>query len=114
MREKQSDAMLKYMEEQPNTYGEINYMTNNSLEIDPQEGMLSNQGCQEVRSDGPHCKAHPGRDSKCFWHIPQRRGEMLEASRKGGSRRTLELPVNNPLSGEEARGILASVRMRPS
>ena len=34
---------------------------------------------------------------------------MLAACRRGGSRRSLLLPMEQPLSAEEARGILASV-----
>ena len=34
---------------------------------------------------------------------------MLAACRRGGSRRSLLLPIEQPLSAEEARGILASV-----
>ena len=34
---------------------------------------------------------------------------MLEASRRGGSRRTLALPTETPLEPEESRAILASV-----
>ena len=34
---------------------------------------------------------------------------MLEASRRGGSRRTLQLPTETPLEPVEARSILASV-----
>ncbi|MPZ14353.1 MAG: hypothetical protein GEU73_08000 [Chloroflexi bacterium] len=34
---------------------------------------------------------------------------MLEAARKGGSRKVLDLPVGAPLGAEESRGILAAV-----
>jgi hypothetical protein len=34
---------------------------------------------------------------------------MLEASRRGGSRRTLALSTERPLGAQEARGVLASV-----
>jgi len=44
----------------------------------------------------------------CFWHDPQRRDDMLEAARKGGSRRAVPLPVGRPIEAEEARGLLAS------
>jgi hypothetical protein len=33
---------------------------------------------------------------------------MLEASRKGGSRKALPLPVGRPIEAEEARGLLAA------
>ena len=61
------------------------------------------------RADGSNCGAPPGESGLCFWHDPERREERLEASRKGGSRRAIPLPVGLPLAAEEARGVLASV-----
>lgn len=75
----------------------------------PQGAMLSNGACQATRSDGAPCGAPPGPEDLCFWHDPARRREMVEAGRKGGSRKALELPVGQPLEAEEGRGILASV-----
>ena len=42
------------------------------------------------------------------WHDPKHRGEMLEASRKGGCRKAVPLPVGRPIEAEEARGLLAA------
>jgi hypothetical protein len=56
MREKQSDAMFKYMKEQPNTYGEINYMINNSLEIDPRRECLAIKDARKCVQMGPIVK----------------------------------------------------------
>ena len=84
-------------------------MTTN-IEVTPQGDLLSNRVCSSVRSDGSSCKAQPsGNSSFCYWHDPGRREEMLAACRRGGSRRSLLLPMEQPLSAEEARGILASV-----
>jgi len=84
-------------------------MTTN-VEITPQGQVLSNRICSSNRSDGSSCKAPPsGNSTFCYWHDPGRRDEMLAACRRGGSRRSLLLPMEQPLSAEEARGILASV-----
>jgi len=65
--------------------------------------------CQSNRTDGAPCSAPPGANSYCFWHDPERRDEMLAASRNGGSRRAIPLPLDRPLEAREARGLLASV-----
>ena len=75
----------------------------------PQETLLSRAVCSAKRSDGQHCGATPADSGFCFWHDPDRRGEMLEASSKGGSRRVLPLLVDRALNPDEARGILAAV-----
>ena len=71
--------------------------------------ILSRPACSGSRNDGSNCGAPPGESGLCFWHDPERREERLEASRKGGSRRTIPLPVGLPLEAEEARGLLAGV-----
>ena len=45
----------------------------------------------------------------CFWHDPTSRESRLEASRRGGSRRTVELPEAELRTPERARSILARV-----
>ena len=45
----------------------------------------------------------------CFWHDPERTQERLEASARGGARRTVELPEADLLTPERARAILAGV-----
>ena len=71
--------------------------------------MLSIGQCQGIRTDGQPCGEIPGENAYCFWHDPERREEMLEASKKGGSRKALPLPAGRPLDAQEARGLLASV-----
>ena len=73
------------------------------------QGSLLSKLCQASRSDGAPCGAPPGKQGLCFWHDPERREEMLAASRNGGGRKALPLPVGRPLKGEEAQGLLASV-----
>ena len=80
-------------------------MTTNT---NPQGSLLTNP-CNASRTDGAPCAAHPGPTGYCFWHDPLDRERMMEASRRGGSRRTIPLALEAPLSAEEARGILASV-----
>jgi hypothetical protein len=72
-------------------------------------GALLSKHCQTTRSDGAPCGAPPGKHGLCFWHDPEQREEMLAASRNGGGRKALPLPVGRPLKGEEAQGLLASV-----
>ena len=79
-------------------------MTTNT---NPHGPMLSN--CSATRTDGAPCAAHPGPNGYCFWHNPETREQMLEASRRGGSRRTIPLALETPLEPDEARAILASV-----
>ncbi len=77
--------------------------------VAPQGPIPSRPACSGSRTDGSDCGAPPGESGLCFWHDPERREERLEASRKGGSRRAIPLPVGPPLEAEEARGVLASV-----
>ena len=66
--------------------------------------------CKATRSDGEPCQAQAVNGSGfCYWHDPERRAEMLEASRRGGARRTVELPEAEPLTAEKARALLAGV-----
>ena len=76
---------------------------------DPQGALLSKGTCLATRTDGAACGAPPGEQGYCFFHDPQRREELLAACSKGGSRRTVSLPVDRPLDACEARGIMASV-----
>ena len=71
--------------------------------------MLSIIQCQGTRTDGKPCSAPSSENGYCFWHDPNRREEMIEASRKGGSRKALPLPDCLPIAPETARGLLASV-----
>jgi hypothetical protein len=84
-------------------------LDNDNEEVDPPGAMLSIGQCQSTRTDGRPCSAPSGDDGYCFWHDPSRREEMMEASRKGGSRKALPLPDCLPIGPEMARGILASV-----
>jgi len=83
-------------------------MTTTTKHLAPQGAMLSISTCQATRSDGEPCAAPVGEAGFCFWHDPKRRDEMLEASRKGGSRKAVPLPVGRPIEAEEARGLLAA------
>ena len=66
--------------------------------------------CAAKRSDGQPCRAEATKDSQlCYWHDPDSRSRMLEASRKGGSRRVVELPEADLLDPERTRAILAGV-----
>ena len=71
--------------------------------------MLSIVQCLGTRTDGQPCAAPSEEGGYCFWHDPQRHKEMIEASRKGGSRKALPLPEGLPPGSEMARGLLASV-----
>ena len=75
----------------------------------PPEALLSKGVCGGVRPDGNPCGAPPGQNGLCFWHDPDRREDRLEAARRGGSRKALQLPVGKALNPEEARGMLAAV-----
>ena len=66
--------------------------------------------CKGLRTDGSECRAQAlGGRTLCFFHDPDSRGRMIEAARRGGERRTVELPERVPLTPERARGILAGV-----
>ena len=77
--------------------------------VAPQGLIICKPTCSGNRTDGSNCGAPPGESGLCFWHDPECREEMLEAARKGGSRRAIPLPVGLPLEAEEARGLLAAV-----
>jgi hypothetical protein len=81
---------------------------NNEIEVPPGP-MLSITPCRAFRTDGSPCGAPPSESGFCYWHDPERREQMLEASKKGGSRKSLTLPEAAPLVGNEARAILAAV-----
>jgi len=64
--------------------------------------------CKAVRADGTTCRAHALRGGDfCFFHDPDKRGALIQATRKGGARRTIELPEGEPLSPDRIRGIIA-------
>ena len=66
--------------------------------------------CKGEKPDGTACKAQPLPDSEfCFFHDPDRREEVVEAARKGGRRRTIELPEGDLLTPEKVRRILSGV-----
>ena len=75
----------------------------------PRGALLSKGTCLATRTDGAACGAPPGERGYCFFHDPRRREELLSACSRGGSRRTVPLPIERPLEASEARGILASV-----
>jgi len=68
------------------------------------------QPCKGKKPDGTPCKgqALPGSEF-CFFHDPARRGEVVEAARRGGSRRSIEIPEGELLTPEKARRLLAGV-----
>ena len=66
--------------------------------------------CSGSRVDGGPCRARAARGSDfCFWHDPKRRDDMLEASSRGGTRKTIEIPQEQELTPGTARRILAGV-----
>ena len=66
--------------------------------------------CVAARADGLPCRARAQVGSDyCFWHDPSRREDMLEAAKKGGSRKTIELPEVDELTASQARRVLASM-----
>ena len=66
--------------------------------------------CEALRTDGSKCRAQALRGrTLCFFHDPASRARMIEAARRGGERRTVELPEGAPLTPQRARGILAGV-----
>ena len=66
--------------------------------------------CKGLRADGSKCRAQALRGRKrCFFHDPDSRARMIEAARRGGERRTIELPESALLTPERTRAILAGV-----
>ena len=66
--------------------------------------------CTATRADGLPCRARALVGAEhCFWHEPSRRKDMLAAARKGGARRTVELPEVEELTASQARRILAGM-----
>ena len=85
-------------------------MTTSGEHQAPQGSVLSTSTCKTTRTDGSPCRAPIGAAHEyCFWHDPERRSEMLEASKKGGSRKALSLPEGRALTTEEARDALGWV-----
>ena len=66
--------------------------------------------CTATRPDGSPCRAQAMKGKGlCFFHDPESRDSLIEAARRGGARRTVELPENPLLTPARARGILAGV-----
>jgi hypothetical protein len=64
--------------------------------------------CKGIRDGGNACRANAMRGSEfCFWHDPHRRPELISASRRGGARKSVELPEADLLTPLRARRILA-------
>jgi len=64
--------------------------------------------CKAIRSDGTPCRGYAVRGSEfCFFHDPEKRTAVIEAGRKGGARRPIELPEGEPLDPDRIRGIIA-------
>ena len=66
--------------------------------------------CKGKKPDDSPCKcqALPGSEF-CFFHDPERHGEVVEAARRGGSRKVIELPEDELLTPEKARKLLSGV-----
>ena len=67
-------------------------MVHESLELTMATNAPGGTACLATRTDGNPCKAHPSTSGYCWWHDPDRREQMLNASRKGGSRKAVFLP----------------------
>ena len=66
--------------------------------------------CTAKRSDGSECQANAMTGSDlCFWHNPDAAEDRLDASSRGGSKRSFELPVGAELTPGRARRILSGV-----
>lgn len=66
--------------------------------------------CKALRTDGSKCHAQALHEGDfCFFHDPDSRGKMVEAARRGGARRAVELPEAESLTPERTRAILAGV-----
>ncbi len=67
--------------------------------------------CKATRVDGKPCQAQAMADHQyCFWHSPEHREKLLEASRRGGAAgRRIPLPVGEVLTPSRARAILSGV-----
>ena len=64
--------------------------------------------CKAIRSDGTVCRAHALRGGDyCFFHDPRKRAAVIRAGRKGGARRSIELPEGEPLDPDRIRGIIS-------
>ena len=64
--------------------------------------------CTAIRSDGTPCRANALRGGDfCFFHDPGKRDALIEATRKGGERRAVELPEGEPLDPDRIRGIIS-------
>ena len=65
--------------------------------------------CSATRTDGAPCRAPAMESGLCYWHDPATRTARREASARGGSRRTVDLPARDALTPALAREILAGV-----
>lgn len=56
--------------------------------------MVRARSCTYEHEDGRPCRAPPLRSgSRCYWHAPEKGGELAEAQRLGGLRRRKERTV---------------------
>jgi hypothetical protein len=67
--------------------------------------------CKATRIDGAPCRAPALDDGEgfCLWHSPVWREVRLATSRKGGLRRTIELPSAEALTPTKTRELIASM-----
>ena len=66
--------------------------------------------CKATRNDGSPCRAQAATGGElCFWHDPDSREKLMEAARRGGARRAVELPEGEALTPERARAILTGM-----
>jgi hypothetical protein len=67
--------------------------------------------CRTTRTDGAACKAPAMTNGEglCIWHSERLRDARLAASRKGGLRRTVELPSAEALTPAKTRELIASL-----
>ncbi len=65
--------------------------------------------CTADRVDGLACRAYAMESGPCFWHDPSQTDLRKDAALRGGSRRSVFIPIGEPLGPEEARGVVRSV-----
>lgn|GEM_PF-2138382 len=73
--------------------------------------MIGGARCSTTRTDGAPCKAPALNDGEglCLWHSERLRDTRLAKSRKGGLRRTVELPAADALTPAKTRELIASI-----
>ena len=65
--------------------------------------------CLATRVDGLACRAYGTDSGLCFWHDPTQVNQRKKASRRGGSRRALSIPISEPLGASESCGVATSL-----